>query len=75
MASRPPRLGVVVEFDAERGLGAVDDAAGRRWPFHCARISDGSREIGVGERVAFTVGPGAPGVWEAATVVKLGAGA
>jgi cold shock CspA family protein len=70
MATDPPRLGVVASFDAEAGLGTVRDDQGREWGFHCTRISDGSRTIDEGQPVVFTVGPGAPGQWEAVSVVK-----
>jgi cold shock CspA family protein len=70
MAVDPPRLGVVAAFDADRGLGTVRGEDGREWSFHCARISDGSRSVEVGQAVAFIVGPGAPGQWEAVSVVK-----
>jgi cold shock CspA family protein len=65
-----PMVGVVTAFDTEVGLGTVRADDGRTWPFHCTRISDGSREIDVGQAVTFTVGPGAPGQWEAESVVK-----
>lgn len=45
--------GVVSEFDAKRGLGDIVGDDGNVWPFHCAEISDGSRQISVGQRVSF----------------------
>ena len=47
--------GTVTAFDAERGLGEVTDAKGRRWPFHCAAIADGSRAVQIGTSVMFEV--------------------
>ena len=60
-----PAAGTVVAFDAHRGLGELEDEHGRRYPFHCTRIADGSRDIPVGAKVDFTVAPGLPGSWEA----------
>ncbi|MGH8987000.1 MAG: cold shock domain-containing protein [Acidimicrobiales bacterium] len=65
-------LGVVTELDERRGLGAVADDAGSTWPFHCTAITDGSRAVDVGARVAFCVVAGHLGRMEAAQVTKLG---
>jgi cold shock CspA family protein len=59
------REGRVVEFDAEAGLGVVADAAGRRYPFHCTAIADGTRTIGIGQMVRFMVAPAHGGRLEA----------
>lgn len=48
------RRGIVVEFDAHVGLGAVE-SDGERFAFHCVEIADGSREVAVGESVEFEV--------------------
>lgn len=45
--------GTVVGFDADSGLGEVEASDGRRFPFHCIEIADGSRRIEVGAPVAF----------------------
>jgi cold shock CspA family protein len=71
MAVDPPRLGTVTAFDEDAGLGTIETEGGDSLPFHCTRISDGSRTIAVGTKVACTVGPGLPGRWEATSVVKL----
>lgn len=63
-----PVEGTVVTFDGERGVGEVEGADGRRYPFHCTRIADGTRTIPVGEKVEFLVVPGLPGRWEAAGI-------
>jgi cold shock CspA family protein len=63
--------GTVEDFDEYVGLGTVRAEEGRTWPFHCTRITDGSRTIEPGAPVAFLVGPGAPGRWEAIRVMKL----
>jgi cold shock CspA family protein len=53
--------GVVVEFDAERGLGRIAATTtttgdeGRSFPFHCTQIADGTRSIAVGVAVRFDV--------------------
>lgn len=60
-----PVQGTVAAFDARRGLGEVVDGDGRRFPFHCTQIADGSRNIVVGTAVEFTIGPGPLGRWEA----------
>lgn len=46
-------VGTVVEFDEAVGLGVLSDDSGRRWPFHCVSIADGTRVIDVGARVRF----------------------
>lgn len=61
--------GVVAEFDEHVGLGVVTSSEdGRRYPFHCTQIADGTRTIDVGAPVAFEVVPGHRGEWEAAFV-------
>lgn len=45
--------GVVAEFDAAAGLGAIEAADGTRFDFHCIELVDGSREISVGTAVMF----------------------
>ena len=48
--------GIVVEFDAERGLGRIATADERRsFPFHCTQIADGTRSVAVGAAVRFDV--------------------
>ncbi len=64
----PVLAGTVTAFDAHRGLGEVEDENGRRYPFHCTRIADGSRQIPVGVKVEFSVAPGLPGRWEAVAI-------
>lgn len=64
--------GVVVEFDEHVGLGVVEstDEPGRRYPFHCTQIADGSRTIDVGASVTFDVIAGHRGEWEATSVAR-----
>lgn len=59
------RRGCVVEFDDAAGLGVVVDSDGRRYPFHCTSIADGTRAIAVGTAVRFVVAPGHRGRLEA----------
>ena len=47
--------GIVVDFDAERGLGRIDATDGRTFPFHCTQIADGTRDVAVGIAVRFDV--------------------
>jgi cold shock CspA family protein len=62
----------VTSFDTARGTGTVVTDDGRELGFHATRISDGSRAVEVGARVAVRVGPGAaPGTWEAVEVLKV----
>lgn len=60
--------GRVVDFDEAVGLGTVEGEDGRRWPFHCTQIADGSRRIDAGARVRFVVGAARRGTWEASAV-------
>jgi len=64
-------VGDVAEFDEDRGLGVVEFGAGRRLPFHCTAITDGSRRVEVGAVVAFLVAAGRLGRLEATTVRPL----
>jgi cold shock CspA family protein len=59
--------GRVAEFDAAVGLGVIVDDEGRRYPFHCVEIADGSRDIAVGAVVRFDVLPKL-GRYEAAAI-------
>jgi cold shock CspA family protein len=67
--------GRVVAFDERRGLGEIESAEGERYPFHCTRIADGSRTIGLNASVEFAVVPGQLGRWEAADITPVPAGA
>lgn len=72
MARSIDRLGRVSEFDEHRGLGELVDSSDQRtYPFHCTAMIDGSRRIGVGQRVLFRVVAGGRGQWEAAVIRKL----
>jgi cold shock CspA family protein len=59
------RSGSVVSFDAQAGLGEVEDEKGRRFAFHATSIADGTRTIEVGAAVIFVVAPGLGGRFEA----------
>ncbi|MHB1090609.1 MAG: cold shock domain-containing protein [Ilumatobacteraceae bacterium] len=61
--------GVVESFDAHRGLGYID-ADGERYLFHCAEITDGTRDIAVNTQVSF-VPVERFGVREASVVTAL----
>ncbi len=60
--------GRVVDFDEHVGLGEVEADDDRRYPFHCTRITDGTRTIAVGADVTFEIIPGHLGRWEASAV-------
>lgn len=59
--------GIVAEFDAAVGLGAIVTVDGVRYPFHCIEIADGSRSIAVGATVSFQL-IGKLGRFEAARI-------
>lgn len=46
------RAGVVVEFDHHEGLGWIE-SDGARYLFHCAELTDGTRDVAVASRVTF----------------------
>ena len=61
-------VGRVVAFDDDRGLGEIEADDGRRYPFHCTAIADGSRTIPVDVPVDFEVTAGPLGGYEAGSV-------
>ncbi len=61
------KVGKVESFDDHVGTGLVE-SGGKLWLFHCTAIADASRTIQPGALVAFTVGAGGPGLWEAQQV-------
>ncbi|MCL4445639.1 MAG: cold shock domain-containing protein [Actinobacteria bacterium] len=63
--------GTVVIFDAERGLGEVEDSSGERFGFHCTAIADGSRMIDVGAVVNFLLTLGHMGRIEATQLTRV----
>jgi len=66
--SEAESAGRVASFDAEVGLGRIEDDGGRTYPFHCVAVADGSRQIEPGAWVRFRVAAGLPGRWEAADI-------
>lgn len=62
-------FGTVAEFDHHRGLGVVE-SVDVRYVFHCAEITDESRDIAVGSSVSF-VPVKRFGLLEASQIVKL----
>jgi len=66
------RPGRVEAFDAERGLGTVVQVGGASFEFHSTAISDGSRQIAAGSRVAFVVSTSLRGRFEATSVHPVG---
>jgi hypothetical protein len=74
------RRGVIVDLDAERGLGLVEvsapagpgeGAARARYRFHVTSIAGGSRTIPVGTNVVFMVVPQQLGEWEATEITPV----
>jgi cold shock CspA family protein len=64
--------GVVASFDEARGYGTVsrsDD--GTELFLHCTAIADGTRTIGVGQRVRFVSAAGHLGRLEARSIEKV----
>ena len=68
----PDQSGTVTLFDDPAGFGTVTTDDGVEHFFHCTAIADGSRQIAVGARVGFGVGPGRLGRWEATSLRPLG---
>ncbi len=66
------REGVVAGFDEAGGLGVVSAPGIAELSFHCTAIADGTRTIGVGERVVFEIVAAHRGQLEAASILKLG---
>lgn len=64
-------LGIVEDFDSDGGLGSLRTVGGAEYAFHCTAVSDGSRRIAVGTRVAFSIGPIGLGVWEATSITPI----
>lgn len=54
MSGSALQTGTVTQFDRRVGLGEITDGEGRIWPFHCAMLTDGTRNIEVGTSVQFT---------------------
>jgi cold shock CspA family protein len=62
--------GTVDRFDPASGLGEITGADGETYPFHATVIADGTRTIGVGSAVEFSVIAGHLGRWEASAVTS-----
>lgn len=71
MASRPVLHGTVTSFSEADGLGEVTADGGGVHPFHCTAVSDGSRTVAVGTRVAFALVVAHHGRVEARPVTPL----
>ena len=64
-------IGHVTGFNSHVGTGIVTSDEGQEWMFHLTAIADQSRQIEAGQRVAFLVEAGGPGLWEAKELTKL----
>jgi cold shock CspA family protein len=69
--ARGVRLAKVSSFDATTGLGVVSDDQGNAFGFHSTAISDRSRRIEVGCRVAVVLVAVAGGRFEAGDVTPF----
>ena len=65
---RTQRTGRVVAFDADRGLGEIEEPDGTRRVFHCTQVADGRRTVPVGAAVRYVLVPASLGSWEASEV-------
>jgi cold shock CspA family protein len=66
-----PRLGKVILFDDEAGLGVVRADDGSELAFHCTAIAGGTRRIPQGARVTFVSVPAHLGLVEASGVALV----
>jgi CspA family cold shock protein len=64
--------GTVVDFDDDKGWGAIAEEGGPQRFFHCTAIADGTRTIEVGAEVTFEVTAGHNGRYEATAVTPSG---
>ena len=48
-------VGTVSTFDDGVGLGSIVDPRGHRLAFHCVSLTDGSRQVNVGQTVEFSI--------------------
>jgi cold shock CspA family protein len=65
-------LGVIENFDQQRGWGAMRTDSGNVYEFHCVAIADGSRTIETGQSVSAVILPGRAGRWEATRIFPRG---
>ena len=70
MLSGRVEVGTVGSFDDAVGLGEVVTGDGRRYPFQCIEIADGTRTVAPGVAVAFTLAVRL-GRTEAMTVTRM----
>ncbi len=71
MARPSVHLGSVIGFDDPAGLGEVRDDDGVTHRFHCTALTDGTRSVAVGTRVAHEVVVARDGCTEAVAVTPL----
>ncbi|MGB6059711.1 MAG: hypothetical protein WBF71_15765 [Microthrixaceae bacterium] len=73
MALGRSRVGTILEFDDDSGLGTVrDQADGSAFDFHCTAIVDGSRHIDADVEVTFDLRATHGGRIEASQIVPRG---
>jgi cold shock CspA family protein len=65
------RIGKVVAFDVDAGIGEVASDAGEVFGFHCTAIAGGERVISVGKAVVFSIRAFHRGELQATDLVSL----
>lgn len=69
------RAGTVVTFAEGTGLGQIEQHGGvedgRRWPFHCVALTDGSRHVDLHAAVRFQLAAAPAGGLEARRVLPV----
>jgi cold shock CspA family protein len=65
------RIGKVVAFDVEAGIGEVASDQGDVFGFHCTAIAGGDRAISVGRAVVFSIRAFHRGELQATDLVSL----
>ena len=66
-----PQIGTVTMFDQDRAIGVVTLDDGAEVEFHSTALSDRSRVVAIGTRVAVEVAPWHSGSQHCREVVKL----
>jgi hypothetical protein len=65
------RLGRVVAFDLDAGIGEVATSGGEVFGFHCTAIAGGARVIRVGTTVVFSLRPYHCGELQASDLLQV----
>jgi hypothetical protein len=65
------RIGKVIAFEVQKGIGEVATDAGESFGFHCTAIAGGERVISVGTVVVFSLRPFHGGELQATDLVRV----